>query len=34
MRTVEVSKCLELKKLVMFGFEVVDLLAVFLTLPS
>jgi hypothetical protein len=31
MRTVPVSKCLD-KKLVMFGFEVIDLLAVFLTL--
>lgn len=31
MRQVEVSKCLD-KKLIMFGFEVIDLLAIFLVL--
>ncbi len=31
MRTIPVSKCLD-KKLIMFGFEVMDILAVFLTL--
>lgn len=31
MRTVEVSRCLD-KKLMMFGFEVVDILAIFLCL--
>lgn len=31
MRTVSVSKCLD-KKLIMFGFEVMDILAIFLTL--
>lgn len=31
MRTADVSKCLD-KKLVMFGFEVFDILAIFLTL--
>lgn len=31
MRTIPVSKCLD-KKLIMFGFEVMDILAIFLTL--
>lgn len=31
MRTVDVSKCLD-KKLTLFGFEVADILAIFLTL--
>jgi hypothetical protein len=33
MRTVDVSKCLD-KKLTLFGFEVADVLAVFVWLPS